>query len=291
MKRIVLLSLLAGLTCISIAQTTDIWKKYEIQFQSDKSYNNPLYEVKYFRLTFTSSTGKKYLVNGFWDGGKDRKARFCPNEEGTWEWKSDCSDKENTGLHNIEGRFECISNHSREEIFSRGSIIHQKGKYYLTYSDGTPFFWLGCTAWNGALKSDDEEWDFYLQHRKRNHYNVIQFVTTQWRGCDMNAEGLVAFEGSGHIRINPEFFKRIDKKIDKINEYGLVASPVILWALPTGMGRELSPGYYLPIDEAVLLADYIVARYQGNQVIWILGGDGQYYGNLEVDPNCLDVPQ
>jgi hypothetical protein len=35
------------------------------------------------------------------------------------------------------------------------------------------------------------------------------------------------------------------------------------------------------VDEAVLLAKYIVARYQGNQVIWILGGDGRYFGEFE----------
>jgi len=44
----------------------------------------------------------------------------------------------------------------------------------------------------------------------------------------------------------------------------------------------LSPGYSLPLDEAVLLAKYIVARYQGNHVVWTLGGDGKYYGDLEL---------
>jgi hypothetical protein len=262
-------------------QEARIWMKHEIQFQSDKTYNNPVYDVRYFRVTFTSPSEKKHIVNGFWDGGKNWKVRFCPDEEGTWKWKTECSDTINKGINNKEGVFECIANNPSEEIYRRGSIVHQKGKYYLSYSDGRPFFWLACTAWNGALKSGNEEWDFYLEHRKQNNYNVIQFVTTQWRGCDKNAEGMAACEGSGHLRINPEFFKRIDEKIDKINEHGLIASPVILWALPTGAGRDLSPGYYLPVDEAVLLANYIVARYQGNQVIWTLGGDGRYYGVLE----------
>ena len=75
--------------------------------------------------------------------------------------------------------------------------------------------------------------------------------------------------------------KRIDRKIDEANAKGLVVSPVVLWALPFGEGRNLSPGYSLPIEEAVLLARYIVARYQGNQVIWMLGGDGQYRDQQE----------
>jgi len=281
MKKIGLLFLIFLLNLNSQAKDAQIWMKYEIRFESEKIYNNPIYEVKEFKVTFTSPSGQTLNVNGFWDGDKNWKVRFCPNEIGTWKWVSYCSDKENTGLNNKEGQFNCKLNNSNEDIYRRGAITHPKGKYYLTYNDGKPFFWLACTAWNGALKSGDEEWEFYLQHRKSNNYNVIQLVTTQWRGCDKNAEGLVAFEGSGYIKINPEFFKRIDQKIDEANEKGLVVSPVILWALPFGQGRHLSPGYTLPIEEAVLLARYIVARYQGNHVIWTLGGDGRYYGSLE----------
>ncbi|MEE4285452.1 MAG: DUF4038 domain-containing protein, partial [Mariniphaga sp.] len=114
------------------------------------------------------------------------------------------------------------------------------------------------------------------------HYNTIQLVTTEWRGADKNAEGLTAIEGTGYIRVNPEFFKRIDQRINEVNAKGMLVSPVILWALPTGEGRHLSPGYTLPLDEAVLLAKYIVARYQGNHVVWTLGGDGRYFSEQEL---------
>ena len=281
MKNVSLIVLIFLLKLNLQAKDAKIWMKYEIRFESEKIYNNPIYDVKDFKITFTSPSGQTLNVNGFWDGGKNWMVRFCPNETGTWKWVSYCSDKKNSGLHNKEGEFNCELNNINEDIYKRGAIYHPKGKYYLAYNDGKPFFWLACTAWNGALKSGDEEWDFYLQQRKNNNYNVIQLVTTQWRGCDKNAEGLVAFKGCGYIKINPEFFKRIDRKIDKANEKGLIVSPVILWALPFGQGRYLSPGYTLPIEEAVLLAKYIVARYQGNHVVWTLGGDGKYYGSLE----------
>jgi len=281
MRKILVLCLMIIQGISILAEDVKIWTRHEIQFRSDKTYDNPVYDVRDFSITFRSPSGRNLTVNGFWDGGTDWKVRFCPDETGIWKWTTTCSDLNNKGLHNQNGSFNCIVNNSTEEIYSRGSIIHPKGLYYLTYSDGKPFFWLACTAWNGALKSTAGEWDLYLSHRKKNNYNVIQLVTTQWRGCDMSAEGLVAFEGSGYIRINPEFFKRMDARIDRVNHYGLIASPVILWALPRAAGRDLSPGYYLPIDEAVILAKYIVARYQGNHVIWTLGGDGQYYGELE----------
>ena len=281
MKQFVFTILLFFVTEIISAQTP-IWSKHEIRFQSSKTYENPIYDVKDFKITFTAPSGMTKIVRGFWDGGADWKVRFVPGETGNWSWKTECSDKENRGLQNQTGTFECVTNKSSELLFQKGAIRHEPGKYYLSYSDGTPFFWLACTAWNGALKSTDEEWEYYLNHRKKNNYNVIQLVTTEWRGADKNAEGLTAIEGSGYIRIHPDFFKRIDLKIDEANAKGLLVSPVVLWALPNGQGRHLSPGYTLPLEEAVLLAKYIVARYQGNQVVWTLGGDGRYYDDQEI---------
>ncbi len=281
MNRYVLTSVLTFLSCILLAQTP-VWTKHEIQFKSTKTYDNPIYNVRDFKIVFSAPSGREKTVQGFWDGGNDWKVRFMPDEVGTWSWKTQCSDKENEGLHNKTGTFECIENSNNEPLFQNGAIRHEPGKYYLSYNDGTPFFWLACTAWNGALKSTGEEWEYYLNQRKANNYNTIQLVTTEWRGADKNAEGLTAIEGAGYIHIHPEFFKRIDERIDQANAKGLLVSPVVLWALPFGEGRHLSPGYTLPLEEAVLLAKYIIARYQGNHVVWTLGGDGKYYDDQEV---------
>lgn len=282
MKRSILWLMLFPFSLHPSAGQALLWMKHEIGFSSDTVYENPLYEVKDFRVLFTAPSGKTRVVRGFWDGGQDWKVRYCPDETGEWSWKSRCSDEKNPGLHNRQGTFSCRSNGRSELIFQKGSVRHPPGKYYLAYSDGTPFFWLACTAWNGALRSTEEEWQYYLDHRVKNHYRVIQLVTTEWRGGDKNAEGLTAIEGTGRIRIHPEFFRRLDRRIDQANQKGLIVSPVLLWALPFGQGRHLSPGYTLPLDEAVLLARYIVARYQGNQVIWTLGGDGKYYDDQEL---------
>jgi hypothetical protein len=184
-------------------------------------------------------------------------------------------------LNGVKGNLNCVENKSTLNIYQHGAIRRLPGMYFLEHNNGTPFFYTACTAWNGTLKSTDEEWNDYLNHRAKNNYNVIQFVTTQWRGGDKDRFGQVAFEGAGIIRINTDFFKHLDKKVDEINQHGLVAAPVLLWALGSRQGRDLSPGYYLPEEEAVILARYMVARYGGNHVIWILGGDGKYTGEYE----------
>jgi len=283
MKRTILFSLLLVSCSLSYSQLPDAvkWHKYELSFTSSIEYKNPIQDVRTFEVTFTSPTGIQKTINGFWDGGDVWKARFMPSEKGKWTYETRCSDKRNTGLDNQKGSFLCKTVAEEKDIYKHGPVINPPGTYYLTHADGKPYFWLACTAWNGALKSTDEEWNMYLQQRVNNSYSAIQFVTTQWRGGDKSSEGLVAFEGCGLISVNPEFFRLIDRKIDKINEYGLVAAPVVLWALPVAAGKELSPGYYLPDDQAILLTKYIVARYGGNHVVWFLGGDGFYTGTHE----------
>ena len=266
---------------VAIAGEVPVWDKYEIEFQSSREYENPVYDLKSFDVEFTSPSGRVLNIKGFWDGGRNWKARFCPDEQGEWAWKSICSDKENSGLYNQKGNFTVTANKNPLDIYSNGVITRSPGNYHLVHADGTPFFWLADTAWNGAMKSTDEEWDVYLRDRQSKGFNVIQFVTTQWRALERDRNGEAAFTGCGRIRINPSFFQSLDARVDRVNEMGLVAAPVLLWALPRGQGRELSPGYYLPEDEAVILAQYTMARYGGNHVVWILGGDGAYTGEFE----------
>ncbi|MBX2816227.1 MAG: DUF4038 domain-containing protein [Saprospiraceae bacterium] len=258
-----------------------IWNKAEFDFRSNREYDNALYDVRDFSMTLTSPTGRELTVPGFWDGGLVWKVRFMPDEVGDWQAITSCSDESNDGLHGQVLTFEVLPNERTDHLRLHGAVTVRKGDYHFSHADATPFFWTACTAWNGALKSTEEEWQHYLTRRVDQGYNTIQYVTTEWRGAEANAEGVKSITGSGRIQVNPEFFKRIDQKTDAINAKGLLAAPVVLWALPKGDGRHLSPGYYLPNEEAVLLARYIVARLQGNHVCWLLGGDGNYLGELE----------
>ncbi len=253
------------------------WATCELCFASDVPYPNPLYAIDFY-AEMISPAGETIKVNGFWDGSQDWKIRFMPDQTGLWSYRTFCSDTTNTGLHDKAGTFRCEANPGTLDLYRRGAIIHRKGDHHLKHADGTPFLWIACTAWNGTLKSTGQEWDTYLDHRARHHYSVIQLVATPWRGCDVDSQLQVAYTGTHSIQINPAFFRHVDRKIDLINAYGLVAAPVLLWAMPFGKGRYLSPGHHLPRQAAIRLARYMVARYGGHHVVWILGGDGYYTG-------------
>jgi hypothetical protein len=143
--------------------------------------------VEKFAVRFTSPTGRIRNINGFWDGGTGWKVRFCPDEQGDWSFATTCSDSANAGLHRQQGRFSVTAPAGKLPIYTKGAITHPKGTYYLAHADGTPFFWTACTAWNGALRSTDDERNSYLANRAKLGYNVIHVVTTQWRGADKDS--------------------------------------------------------------------------------------------------------
>ncbi|MCK4966501.1 DUF4038 domain-containing protein, partial [bacterium] len=253
----------------------EMWHIFETSFSSSQSYKNPVQQVA-LTVSFTNPEGETTDVDAFWDGGNIWRVRFQPDAEGEWSYITSCSDVENHSLNNKKGKFVCIPSNDKRKLFSQGRMRISDDGYSLAYNDGTPFFWLACTAWNGALHSDEAEWERYLTDRKNKGFTAIQFVTTQWRAAYTDRNGQKAFEGKERITINPEFFQRLDKKIDAINEKDFLAAPVMLWAY---LSEEdtMSPGVILNDEQAIVLARYIYARYGAHHVFWMLGGDGSYY--------------
>ena len=132
-----------------------------------------------------------------------------------------------------------------------------------------------------------------LADRVEKNFTGIQVVMTQWRAAYGDAEGQTAYTSEGdNLEINPAFFQRLDARLDAINEAGLLAAPVVLWGL--GNPDEVPVPGRLPVDQAVRLARYIVARYQGHHVFWFLGGDDNYERErdrwLEVGRRVFDYP-
>jgi hypothetical protein len=283
MKRIIssLSAIAAGfllmLCCDTSAPAADNaveqWTRFEDSLTSTKDYGNPVQDVK-MKVEFTSPSGDKRTVLAFWDGDMRWRVRFSPDRQGGWTYKTSCSDKANKGLHNQTGSFQCRKYRGDLSLFRHGELRLSGNRRYLEHADGTPFFFLSDTVWCGPLLSDIDDWKVFLKDRIAKEFTAIQFVTTQWRMAKTDAEGNPTFTGKERVAVNPAFFKRLDRYVDAINDAGLVAVPVLLWAI---RGND-NPGYFLPEDQKIVLAEYMIARYGAHQVIWFLGGDGRYSG-------------
>jgi hypothetical protein len=263
---------------MSSSQHVPQYGRFEQQFTSRANYANPLQDTA-LHVTFTSPSGKVHSVDGFWDGGSDWRVRFSPDERGKWHYSTECSDASNSSLHGQSGSFSCGESTGSTPFSKHGHIHLSENRRYLAHTDGTPFFWLADTAWNGPLRSTDDEWAHYLRERVRQKFTAVQWVTTQWVAApDGDINGDLAYTGTECIELNPAFFRRLDGKIDAINDAGLLAVPVLLWVAgwSTEEGNRPNPGWSLPEDQAILLARYMVARWGAHSVVWILNGDGDY---------------
>ena len=246
-----------------------LWGRWEKSFvASPKTNPDPSIGLL---VRLTAPSGKVHKVSAFWDGGSIWRVRFMPDEIGTWRFRT-IAYPDYAGLNAQRGKFVCRKTKDTNRFLQHGALGVSKAGTHLEHADGTPFFWLGDTAWNGALLSKAADWDRYLEDRVAKKFTAIQFVTTQWRSAPGNLENEVAFTGKEKVQINPAFFKRMDARFDALNAQGLLAVPVLLWAIK---GDE-NPGWYLPEDQIILLEKYLVARYGAHHVVWIPAGDTIY---------------
>ena len=265
-------------TTLAADKSVGLYQRFEQSFESAASYANPPQEAT-FTTTFTSPSGTKLKIPGFWDGGKTWRVRFAPSQTGNWIFETACSDASNKGLHQQSGRFSVTAASGTTALAQHGPIRVSDDDRHFAHQDGTPFFWVGDTAWNGPLLSSKADWDLYLKERTRQKFNVVQWVATQFRAApDGDANKQLAYTGTDKISINTAYFQRLDEKVDAMNKAGIVSVPVLLWAINAGGNPKVNPGVSLPEDQAILLARYMVARWSGNAAAWILGGDGDYRG-------------
>lgn len=259
-------------------KSVPLHQRFDQSFESAASYANPLQEAS-LTAVFTAPSGSKFKIPGFWDGGKTWRIRFAPAQTGTWKYETTCSDAGNTGLHQQSGQFTVTAAVGNNALAQHGTLRISADDRHFAHQDGTPFFWVGDTSWNGPLLSSKSDWELYLKERSRQKFNAVQWVTTQWRASpEGDANKQVAYTGTDKIVLNPAFFQRLDEKVDTMNQAGLVSVPVLLWAINAGSNPKVNPGVSLPEDQAILLARYMVARWSGNATAWILAGDGNYRG-------------
>lgn len=254
------------------------WGLFEASFTSERPAENPLQDVE-LRVTFESPSKRSQTVRGFWDGGPTWRVRFSPDETGEWRFTTSAAPAGDRGLHARTGTFRVVAARGATRFERHGPVRVSRNHRFLEHADGTPFFWLADTGWNAALLSTPEEFQYYVEQRARQRFTAVQWVATQWRASpygDRLKEP--AYRGRERIAINPQFFQRLDAKVNKLNQAGLLSAPVLLWAIAGGSDPTVNPGVSLPEDQAIKLAQYMVARWQGNDVLWILPGDGDYRG-------------
>ena len=155
-----------------------------------------------------------------------------------------------------------------------GPLRVAKSGTHLEHADGKPFFVLADTCWNGPALSQPDEWEVYLKDRTAKGFTAIQVsMVAPWSLVPADAEGNVCGTVvEGKWQPNEAFYKRLDARLKAINDHGLLAMPVLLWALQ----KNKDLGMMLTTVQATDLVTFELKRYKELKALWILAGDNRY---------------
>jgi len=154
----------------------------------------------------------------------------------------------------------------------QGQLEVAPNNRYLQYHDGTPFFYLGDTAWSLFHRLNREEADRYLQDRARKGFTVIQAsALAEIDGLDVpNAYGDLPLIDKDPGKPNEKYFEQVDYIVDRAASLGMFVGFLPTW------GKYWKSGDVSKIftpQNARAYGRFLGRRYQDKPVIWILGGD------------------
>ncbi len=145
---------------------------------------------------------------------------------------------------------------------------------YLVYSDGTPFFWLGDTAWELFHRLTREEADIYLEDRANKGFTVIQAVVlAELEGeTRPNAYGKLPLNEKDPSQPNEDYFKQVDYIVDKAASLGMFIGMLPSWGNYWKTNPDNDRRLFTR-ETARIYGEFLGKRYSGKPIIWILGGD------------------
>ncbi len=162
--------------------------------------------------------------------------------------------------------------------FAHGALTVAPNRRFLMHQDGTPFFYLGDTAWELFHRLSRADADRLLQNRAAKRFTVIQAVVlAELNGLtEPNAEGHVPLHECDPTRPNDAYFQLVDDVVQRAAGYGLYIGMLPTWGSWTVQEKHpfLENRCIFTPDNARVYGRWLGARYAGApNIIWILGGD------------------
>ncbi len=260
---ILLISTLFPIPSHAAVQT---WTRWEQSLTSAKAYANPTADVT-LKVTYRGPEEETITGLGFWDGSNTFKLRCLFPKAGRWTWQTTCSDTNNSSLHRQSGSVEVQPYPGANPLYKHGYLRVATNHRHLTHADGTPFLWIGDTAWAAPMNATMEDWQTYVRDRASKKFTVLQvFPASDWAGTN-DWQGNAPFVGEGLTRINPAYWQQYERKVQFANEQGLVVAIV-------GLMEPVKR--YPDAPFAQQFSRQLVARLMGNFVVFSPSFDSPY---------------
>ena len=147
---------------------------------------------------------------------------------------------------------------------------------FLTFEDGSPFFWLADTGWELFHRLTQEEAEVYLENRRRKGFTVIQAVVlAEMDGLNVpNRYGHRPLLDNDPRQPNQAYFEHVDRVIRLAGDKGLFIALLPTWGDKVELlGHGIGPVIFNP-DNARSYGEWIGHRYAWfENLFWVNGGD------------------
>ena len=180
----------------------------------------------------------------------------------------------------------CASGWCADVAWTGPLAVSANGRF-LQYKDGSPFFWLGDTAWLLFQKLDRAETVRYLEDRRSKGFNVVQAVALHAL-TDKNAFGSAALIEGDPARPNLtpgrdpakageyDYWDHVDWVVDYAARQGIYIAMLPTWGSVVKSGG-------INLKNAAAYARFLAGRYgDRSNIIWVNGGDVRGDDHTEV---------
>lgn len=265
------------------------WSPIDIQFTIDRLFDSPT-DIE-FSATFTSESGTRLDVPGFFDGNGEFVVRFTPPSPGQWSYLTRSSTPE---LDNKRGTLDA---EPAKKGRKGGIVIAPDALRQFRYENGDRYYPIALECdWLFALDaenaSDIPNTRKLVDTLAANGFNQIVMNVFAFDVDWEKDESLIAQHDYGspkvfpfggdnkspdHSRLNIEYFQRLDRVIEYLDEQGIVAHLMVyVWNKRVSWPAAQS-------DNDNRYFDYVVRRYQAYpNLVWDISKEALGYGHNDV---------
>lgn len=275
----VMFMLFTGCAVYPVASTrVEANRLFEHTFTGARAHGDPFNAVT-LDVVFTDPQGKKLRVPAFWAGGGTWKIRYASPLVGKHTFVSECSAKNDAGLHDVKGELEVVPYKGENTLYRHGPIRVAKDKRHFEHADGTPFLWLADTWWKGLCKR--MTWEGFQEltaDRRAKGFNAVQIVCGPYPDEGMmeprwENEGGMPYKTKDFSVVNPKYFEYADRRIKHLVDSGIVPVLVGGWGRPQGGGKSTLA--QVGLDGFKRHWRNLVARYGAYPTVWMVGGEAK----------------
>jgi hypothetical protein len=149
--------------------------------------------------------------------------------------------------------------------------VSSDGRHFVK-QDGSPFFWIGDTAWWIMHILDKDKIDFYLTTRAEQGFTVIQFCAApKLHSNEANQSGHRPCNGpitESDANLNEDYWELVDYLIDKCRSLGMYVALVPEWS------RKSVEDGTIDTSNCARFADTLAQRYEDREnVVWMVTQD------------------